>query len=49
MASLAEKAGQSILTAEEQAELESYCDVGDLLALLQSKARIAIRQAKSER
>ena len=49
MASLAEKARQSILTAGEQAELEGYCNVGDLLALLQSKARVAIRQAKSER
>jgi hypothetical protein len=42
---LARKARQGILTADEQAELEHYCHVGDLLALMQSKARLAMRHS----
>lgn len=45
MESLARKARQGILTADEQAELEHYCHVGDLLALMQSKARLVIKQS----
>jgi hypothetical protein len=43
MALLAEKAQQGNLTTGEQSELENYCNVGDLLALIQSKARQALQ------
>ena len=33
------KANEGILTSDEEAELEAYVDIGDLLAYLQSKAR----------
>jgi hypothetical protein len=35
-------ARQGILSADEQEELERYCHVSDLLALMQSKARLAL-------
>ena len=40
---LSEKARQGALTAEEEAESESYERVGSLLGLLQSKARLTLR------
>ena len=39
MDELAAKAQQGQLSSDEQAELESFCHVGELLALMQSKAR----------
>ena len=41
---LAEKARQGELTAAEREELDHYCHVGDLLALMKSKARLALKQ-----
>jgi hypothetical protein len=41
---LAEKARQGALTAAEREELDHYCHVGDLLALMKSKARLARKQ-----
>ncbi len=49
VALLAEKAQQGTLTGAEQSDLENYCNVGDLLALIQSKARQALKQAKHGR
>ena len=46
MDSLARKARQGILTVGEQEELEHYCHVGDLLALMQSKARMVVKQSQ---
>ena len=40
---LSEKSRQGALTAEEEAEAESYERVGSLLGLLQSKARLTLR------
>ncbi len=45
MSSLVEKNATGELTAEEQAELESYNNVGHLLALWQSKARVSLKRA----
>jgi hypothetical protein len=45
---LAAKARQGILTAFEQEELEHYCHVGDLLALMQSKARLVLKESHSK-
>jgi hypothetical protein len=49
MALLAQKAQQGALTAVEQSELENYCNVGDLLALIQSKARQALKTTEHGR
>jgi hypothetical protein len=49
MALLAQKARQGTLTAAEQSDLENYCNVGDLLALIQSKARQALNTAEHGR
>jgi hypothetical protein len=40
---LSETAQQGKLTAEEKAELDSYLHVSNLLAIMQSKARRALR------
>ncbi len=48
MDGLAEKARQGNLTAAEQEELDCYCHVGELLALLQSKARLALKESQSK-
>jgi hypothetical protein len=40
---LSEKANEGLLNADEEAELETYVDVGDLLAVWQSKARQRLR------
>jgi len=49
MALLAQKARQGTLTAVEQSDLENYCNVGDLLALIQSKARQALNMTEHGR
>jgi hypothetical protein len=41
---LSGKANEGRLTDSEEAELEAYINVGDLLALWQSKARQALQQ-----
>jgi hypothetical protein len=43
MNELSELARQGRLTNEEQAELDSYIHVGNLLAVMQSKGRRALR------
>jgi len=40
---LAEKAAQATLTSEEERELENYRNVGRLLELLKSKARLSLK------
>jgi hypothetical protein len=42
---LSAKAGEGALTRSERAELEEYVRVGDLLALLQSKARLSLKRS----
>jgi hypothetical protein len=42
---LSAKAQQGTLTKAERSELEEYIRVSDLLALLQSKARLSLKQA----
>ncbi len=42
---LAEKARRGALSADEQQEIENYERVGDFLGILQSKARVSLRQA----
>jgi hypothetical protein len=44
MLELAERSEAGILTAEEQAEFDSYLHIGNFLAVLQSKARIALKK-----
>ncbi|MBV8076429.1 MAG: hypothetical protein JO284_08530 [Planctomycetaceae bacterium] len=39
------KAQEGTLTKAERAELEEYLRVSDLLALLQSKARLSLKKA----
>ena len=41
---LADKANEGQLTAEERAEYETYAQVRGMLAILQSKARLYLRQ-----
>jgi hypothetical protein len=45
MNELSELARQGKLTGEEQAELDSYIHVGNLLAVMQSKGRRALRRS----
>ena len=45
---LGQKASEGRLTAEENAEYEQYIDEGDLIALLQLKARHALGQLPAE-
>jgi hypothetical protein len=42
---LSAKANEGTLTDDEAAELETYVNIGDLLAYWQSKARQALQQA----
>ncbi len=44
-----EKARKGTLTCDERAELEEYVRVGNELAVLQSKARLSLKRAKSTR
>jgi hypothetical protein len=45
IAALSDKANDGELSDNEEAELEAYINVGDLLALWQSKARQALQQS----
>jgi len=45
MDGLAEKARQGTLTDDDRAELDEYRRAADLLALLHSKARLALKRA----
>jgi hypothetical protein len=45
MNKLSELARRGQLTSEEQAELDSYIHVGNLIATMQSKARRALQRA----
>lgn len=44
MLRLAEHSEAGILTAEEQAEFDSYLHIGNFLAVMQSKARLALKR-----
>ena len=44
MRRLAERSETGELTQEERAEFDSYLHVGNLLAVIQSKARLALRR-----
>ena len=45
---LATKAGEGSLSADEECELENYRDVGRLLELMKSKARISLKTVTSD-
>jgi hypothetical protein len=45
MTQLAEKAREGSLTADEQAEIDSYERIGHFLSLMKSKARVSLRSA----
>ena len=45
MDELAQKAREGTLTSEEQREADEYQLVGDVIAILQSKARMALRSS----
>jgi hypothetical protein len=45
MAELSAKARAGALSAEEEAEIDSYVRVGHIVNLMQAKARLAIKQA----
>jgi hypothetical protein len=47
IAELAEKCNEGELTAGERAEYEAYIRAGDLIAVLQSKARRLLKSRKS--
>ncbi len=44
IAELAEKCNEGQLTAEERREYETYVHVGNLIAILQAKARLFLKQ-----
>jgi hypothetical protein len=44
MQELAERSEAGALTAEEQSEFDGYLHVGNLLAVMQSKARLALKR-----
>ncbi len=44
MADLAQRSNEGTLTPVERRELEGYVFVGDVLALLKSKARLSLRK-----
>lgn len=44
---LAQKAGADTLTAEEQREMEDYKHVGRLIELMQSRARLSLKNLRS--
>lgn len=46
MNALAAKARRGTLSTADQVELENYQDVGRLMELLQSKARLSLKRAK---
>ncbi len=45
MEDLARQSEAGALTLEEQSEFDGYLRVGNLLAVIQSKARLALRQS----
>ena len=47
MDELAEKNRQGTITAEEKAEMEKYMRVGNFLNLMQTKARLSLKEADS--
>src|SRR5438128_2405509 len=49
MLQLAERSEAGTLTAEEQTEFDSYLHVGNLLAVMQSKARLALKRKPHDR
>ncbi len=49
MMQLAERSETGILTVEEQAEFDGYLHVGNLLAVMQSKARLALKRSPRDR
>src|SRR5882724_11244362 len=49
MLQLAERAEGGTLTAEEQVEFDGYLHVGNLLAVMQSKARLALKTKPRDR
>src|SRR5262249_35721517 len=48
MSELAERSKAGTLTPEDQVEFDSYLHVGNLLAVMQSKARIALNRKLPE-
>ncbi len=46
MLELAERPEAGTLTAEEQAEFDSYRHIGNFLAVMQSKARLALKKPR---
>jgi hypothetical protein len=46
---LAELSEAGILTAEERAEFDGYLHVGNLLAVMQSKARLVLKRNPQDR
>ena len=46
MLELAERSGAGTLTHDEQAEFDSYLHIGNFLAIMQSKARLALNKRK---
>ena len=49
MLQLAERSEAGALTAEEEAEFDGYLHVGNLLAVMKSKARLALQEKPSDR
>ena len=45
-AELADRANQGILTHDEESEMESYLRLGTLVDLMQSKARLYLRELR---
>jgi hypothetical protein len=49
MQELAERSEDGTLTAEEQTEFDGYLHIGNLLAVMQSKARLALKRKPHDR
>ena len=49
MRRLVERSEAGTLTAEEQAEFDGYLHIGNLLAVMQSKARLALKRKPDNR
>lgn len=49
MQELAERSEAGTLTAEEQTEFDGYLHIGNLLAVMQSKARLALKRKPHDR
>ena len=47
MQELAQKSNDGTLTADERVELQNYVRIGNVLALMQSKARLSLRHARA--